>query len=104
LVSEALLWGVHSGLSFPDPSLVTSELSRYFRSPELETLYTSEFTPLLRKEYGGAEAFLLHRLQWTKAEVEEARETGLYFTRDIEPKYTRIRLNDWQYSIPKEFE
>lgn len=54
----------------------------------------NEFNPLIRRTFGGVEAYLRMQLGW----VEGAEEPA-YWSRGDE---TKVRVNDWGYSVPND--
>ena len=85
-------------------AVLHSQLDYFRRDPAMEELYIGEFRQAMKEEYGSAESFLHQRLGWTVTDVQAAKATRQYFTRDIQDCHFRITQNDWRYGIPKYYE
>ncbi|KAM0751835.1 hypothetical protein T439DRAFT_325025 [Meredithblackwellia eburnea MCA 4105] len=81
------------------------ELKTLRRHEILEDLYFNHFNPFVRSQFGTTEEYLRQQLGWDVKEGEleriKAKQRGEkeYWTRS---SVTRVRPNDWAYSIPKD--
>ncbi|KAH8924052.1 hypothetical protein BT69DRAFT_1349735 [Atractiella rhizophila] len=75
-------------------------LEKLDRHPAAQTIYETEFLPLLRREYGSVEQFLKRSITFSPSPTtiqSQFRAEGAVEGRDF-----IIRLNDWPYSIPRD--
>ncbi|GAA6018962.1 hypothetical protein JCM11491_005695 [Sporobolomyces phaffii] len=79
-------------------SLIAScRLGELTRDAELEVLYATEFTPLIRAAFGSVERYLRARLDFD----DDPDCAGAYWTATSQ---ARVRVNDWGYSVPSDVE
>lgn len=94
----------------------TERLGELTRHPELERVYSQEFNPAIRREFGSVERYLKAKLDFATTNDDASPQEPSWTCPPFEMvdggrdaggergSQFRVRLNDWGYSIPRHVE